>query len=222
MRYTFSAPDTQIPTIRVLRGNGGPKIESGYAKWTVADRPKRKGATIYAGSDPLGLAIPIIFDGWSAEDPIEDDIRDMLRMQHEIGGEPPRVQVNVGIAGGLPLDVRGMDFLITSIEWGDDQIWDTGPNGSLVRYRQDATVHLLEKVDPTVTVISAKLPGNTRGTKPSGTTHASTWHVKKGDTLTAIAVKVYHDRSRWRDIATANKIADPRNLKVGQTLRLPK
>lgn len=46
--------------------------------------------------------------------------------------------------------------------------------------------------------------------------------VKRGDTLSGIAGQVYRDPSRWREIARANGITDPRRLRPGDALRLPK
>jgi hypothetical protein len=46
--------------------------------------------------------------------------------------------------------------------------------------------------------------------------------VRRGDTLSGIAGQVYRDPSRWREIARANDIVDPRRLRAGDTLRLPR
>lgn len=46
--------------------------------------------------------------------------------------------------------------------------------------------------------------------------------VRRGDTLSGIAAQVYRDPARWRDIARANGIADPRRIRPGDTLRLPR
>lgn len=50
---------------------------------------------------------------------------------------------------------------------------------------------------------------------------SATYVVQKGDTLTAIAQKVYKDGSKWRLIAEANRTADPNRLQVGQKLVVP-
>lgn len=221
MRYIFSAPGTPIPDVRVLRGDTGPKMEAGFAKWQVVDRPKQRGVTIYNGMDPIGLAIPILFDGWIAGDSIQDDINNLYRMTREVSGEPPAVRINVGIAGGLPIDVTGIDWVITNVEQGDNQIWDFNHGGSLVRFRQDAVVHVLEKIDPKLLMIGTALPGNTRGSGP-GKKHPTRYVVKPGDTLPKISLAQLGERSRWREIAKLNSIADPRNIKVNQTLKLPK
>jgi hypothetical protein len=45
--------------------------------------------------------------------------------------------------------------------------------------------------------------------------------VRRGDTLSGIAAQVYRDPSRWREIARANGIVDPRGIRPGDALRLP-
>lgn len=62
--------------------------------------------------------------------------------------------------------------------------------------------------------------GMGRGT--AAVAHASTYTVKKGDTLTGIARQVYGDPRKVRDILNANPgVHDPNRIKVGQTLNLP-
>lgn len=51
--------------------------------------------------------------------------------------------------------------------------------------------------------------------------HAKLYTVQAGDTLSGIAAAEYGDPARWRPIADANRIANPRGLQVGQVLRLP-
>ncbi len=45
--------------------------------------------------------------------------------------------------------------------------------------------------------------------------------VTQGDTLSGIAGQFYDDPRIWRPIAIANRLADPRAITVGQTLRIP-
>lgn len=46
--------------------------------------------------------------------------------------------------------------------------------------------------------------------------------VKRGDSLTSIAAEMLHDPARWRLIADANNLDNPRTLEVGMTLSIPK
>ncbi|MFB2875392.1 CIS tube protein [Floridanema aerugineum] len=56
-----------------------------------------------------------------------------------------------------------------------------------------------------------------RQTDPELTTHV----VKRGDTLSSIAAQLYGDPKRWRIIAEANSLDDPRYLKIGSFLSIP-
>lgn len=48
------------------------------------------------------------------------------------------------------------------------------------------------------------------------------WVVRRGDTLSGIAGAVYRDAGKWRAIADANDIVDPRRLTPGRVLTLPR
>ncbi|MEW6733656.1 MAG: LysM peptidoglycan-binding domain-containing protein [Acidobacteriota bacterium] len=56
-----------------------------------------------------------------------------------------------------------------------------------------------------------------RETDPEFTTRL----VKRGDTLSSIAVEAYNDPTRWRLIADTNNLDNPRILKVGSILKIP-
>jgi LysM repeat protein len=53
--------------------------------------------------------------------------------------------------------------------------------------------------------------------------HSRNYVVKSGDTLASISRKFYKTSGRWKKIRDANsdKIDDPQNLKVGETLTIP-
>lgn len=59
------------------------------------------------------------------------------------------------------------------------------------------------------------------GHKTASTKSGTPVFVKKGETLTGIAARVYGSPSKWPLIAKANGITDPRKLKAGQTLVIP-
>lgn len=46
--------------------------------------------------------------------------------------------------------------------------------------------------------------------------------VKRGDTLSSIAAEMLDDPARWRVIADANNLDNPRTLEVGMSLSIPK
>lgn len=49
-----------------------------------------------------------------------------------------------------------------------------------------------------------------------------TWVVRRGDKYSSIAAAVYRDPAQWRAIAEANEVNDPRVLRPGTVLTLPK
>jgi nucleoid-associated protein YgaU len=75
--------------------------------------------------------------------------------------------------------------------------------------RANLTVVFTEYIEPVQ---------NKRENDPDLTTYV----VKRGDSLSAIAAKLYRDPTLWRAIATANDIDDPRQLPIGARLAIPK
>ena len=127
-------------------------------------------------------------------------------------------------------------LVLTRIEKGEDQprvceiSWGQAPVGSdfpflgvisslaqkFTQFRRDGrpvranlTLTLIEFLDPKL---------DKRKTDPELTTRV----VRGGETLSSIAAELYRDPKRWRIVAKANNIDDPRNLQVGQTLTIPK
>ena len=49
-----------------------------------------------------------------------------------------------------------------------------------------------------------------------------TWVARRGDTLAGISAAVYADPRLWREIARANGIVDPRRLRPGTVLTVPR
>jgi len=49
-----------------------------------------------------------------------------------------------------------------------------------------------------------------------------TWVVRRGDKYSSIAADVYRDPEQWRAIAEANQVKDPRVLRPGTVLTVPK
>lgn len=60
-------------------------------------------------------------------------------------------------------------------------------------------------------------------TAQNATGKVKQYKVQKGDSLSTIALKVYGDNRRWRDIYLANRASmrNERDLRVGQVLRIP-
>jgi nucleoid-associated protein YgaU len=58
-------------------------------------------------------------------------------------------------------------------------------------------------------------------TKGDGPQQTRVRQIKQGETLSLLAAQEYGDASKWRLIADANNISDPRRVKAGTQLKLP-
>lgn len=207
-KITFRTTDGSVAPVTAYRDESPPKFVAGFGGWEVLDRPKRTGATRWAGKAPLAMDVAILFDGFIQSDPVEAEITRLMHMAWApaINDEPPKVRVS----GGTPGDT--FTWLVNDLSWGDNQIWDFY-RGSMVRFRQDVVVHLLQSVDVNLAAVARPHVG--------GKVSPRYYTVKRGDTLQKIAVKMYGDREKWKVIAKANKIRDPRKIRVGQRLKIP-
>jgi hypothetical protein len=93
-------------SFNVLAGNDGPKIVSGYAKFSILARPERTGLTVFDGYDPIVMEVPIRFEarrsaGEAEGNQIERDIELLERMagrgafEGASVGPPPVIRVSV-------------------------------------------------------------------------------------------------------------------------------
>jgi hypothetical protein len=218
--YTFVAENGLRVTC--LRGEEPPGITDGYGGWTVADRPRRVGFAQWNGVSPIRVKIPCLFDGWRKESNIETEVGILARMgqpPNAVSGEPPVLNV----IGAMPR--KDIDrWVIESLDWGTNVIWGLDRHGAAVRFRQDVVVNLIQYVHP------ASLRRGGGGTTQGGTAgrpkgmpppKQKFWVVRRGDTLGKIAAKVYGNAKWWGQIAKANKIRDPKKLKINMRLRMP-
>jgi hypothetical protein len=60
------------------------------------------------------------------------------------------------------------------------------------------------------------------GSKISSPDFDKSWTVRRGDTLSSVAGALCQEPARWREIARANGIDDPRALEPGRELTIPR
>src|SRR5262252_6436265 len=114
--YIFKASDgTQV---KVLRGDGAPKMVGGIGGWNIVARPRRVGLTQWGGREPYQMDVPILFDRWHDQNSVEREIRQLNKMALGYDYAPPPT---VTMQGALP--VVGATWVITSIDWGDNVYW---------------------------------------------------------------------------------------------------
>jgi nucleoid-associated protein YgaU len=167
----------------------------------------------FGGGDSRQLSLELFFDVTgqvdrqgrltTVEDVREDTnkIVDLTKIQRD--EDQPRV---CRIFWGKSPDNSDFPFtgVITSLTQKFTQF---NRNGSPVR--ANLTLTFKEFLDPEL---------DRRQTDPELTTHI----LHGGETLSSIAANFYEDPRQWRIIAKSNQIDDPRRLKVGQILSIPK
>jgi len=115
---------------------------------------------------------------------------------------------------------------VCEISWGKAPINSDFPfRGVITSLTQKFTLFAIDgrplRANLNVTFLEFLPPEeDQRKTDPELTSHL----VRRGDTLSRIAEKVYSDPTKWRSIATANRLSDPRQLDtlIGQRLTIPK
>jgi nucleoid-associated protein YgaU len=151
------------------------------------------------------LEVELFFDTYDTPDLPKKDVREQtgpVVALLGIDGEqhaPPILRVTMA-----SLDLR---CVLTRVS---EKFQMFMPDGMPVRARLACT--FIEFVDPELAAQAANLQ-----TADFTKSHV----VVRGETLSSIAAQRYEDPQRWRPIALANGIADPRALAVGQTLRIP-
>jgi nucleoid-associated protein YgaU len=214
--------------------------------------PSELAATFRDGIDVLfnpttySIAKPVHWAEQSAADGLGGTSRDLDAPPLVFGGGGARVltlelffDVTEGGAEGTTFDVRDETNKIVALtRIGRNRAqppvcrvsWGKAPDGSDFPFdgvvtslsqtfvlfrgtgeplRANLAVVFTEFIDP---------EQNKKKTDPDLTTYL----VKRGDTLSSIAAKLYRDPALWRPIAEANGIDDPRGLTIGARLSVPR
>ncbi len=166
--------------------------------------------TQFEGGGSRTLTLSLFFDSYEGDEGAKDvrthtkKVADLARFDGDLH-RPPVCLVSWGGTGEEhDLPFKGV---VTSLTQKFTMFL---PDGTPVRATVDVTFKEYED------------PGRQERRNP---THSPdrrrTRPVKRGDTLWSIAAVVYEDPSRWRPIADANGIANPRELVPGTELIIP-
>lgn len=216
-RFKVTISANGVPDVIAFMDETPVQVVSGYGGWQVVSRERRIGLTQWQGKDPLRMSVPLLFDGVRSGQGQELAISHLSRMAlpPQGGGEPPVVTIS---GRGVP-SPGPTQWVIENLQWGSNVMWDFDDSGVMSRVRQDVVVNLLEYRGDDRVAFRALQPGLKPGKSTSG--WPKTYTVKSGDTLQKIAAHFYKNASKWKQIATANNIRDPKKLKVNSTIRIP-
>jgi hypothetical protein len=209
-----------------------PVVVAGYGGWSRVARPHRKALTEWVGRDSVSIQIEFLVDTVDDDTPgtgvfVENQCRDL----ESIGGvestdpEPPLCRLSSTPAPLMPHGYHRathVKWFLDTLAWDADQtIYNRAGN----RVRAAGTLTMTQFVEDTRLqgLSASKRRKTNRGSTKRSGSKKKTYVVKPGDTLSSIAAKksIYGDSSKWHAIARANKIRDPRHLKVGTRLRIP-
>jgi hypothetical protein len=108
------------------------------------------------------------------------------------------------------------------LKWGTFDIF----TGVFTSVRQRFTLFLEDgtpvRATLTCSLIGAATPGQARSAELHSSDVAKTRQVRRTDTLQSLAAEEYNDPAMWRHIAKANGIINPRDLRPGTVLAIPR
>lgn len=198
---------------------GAPLPTGGIGGWSRVERPKRKSITEWVGRDGISIEIPFIID-YLLEDngeACEQQVRNLEMIAGIEAGsnEPSLFRLKSTPPRLMPHGyerARTNKWFLESVSWDRDTVIAKA-NGKRVRIGGTMIVSQFTK-DSKIQRIRQKVERHNP---------RKFYVVKKGDTLQKIAARedVYGDARKWREIAQANKIRDPKKLKVGTKLKIP-
>jgi len=205
--------DNPSVTVVCRLGAQSASRSGGVGGWEDVDRPGRHAGTEWTSTPAVKLDVPILLDRLATRQPVESEIAAL----HLLGeppanserGTPPPV---VRLGGMVPHDNR--EWVIEDIA-GGDAVWV-----GMVRVRWWATVTLTAFEPLDVIKITRKKKGKRAATR--------VYVVKRGDSLGSIArdeLDAKTAKAIANGVATLkrlNKLRDPKSIKVGQKLKVPR
>lgn len=207
-------------TGKILRFQYDPEqceLTGGVGGWNETARPRHVAGTEYGGTPLYRVSFMLMMDGYVAGKSIEPSIAllEGWGQPHSNSKEPSVLQLVYATYSRLRWVIDDVQVSST-LRRGDGHRVQAWVQVNLIEYR-GLTSHATA-----VDSVRAQIIANNDAT---GNSHknptTTTYTVVKGDTLMHIAAKKLGNASRWKEIATLNKIKDPYHLHVGAKLKLP-
>ena len=176
-------------------------------KYNEVERPDRKPVTTSPGISLKQMSMELFIGSNNFEKSIDSDLATLEQLaftkQILLVEYDPRTQGQ---------------WNITSLDYESIE----RQSGSNIITRANVNIEFTEAIGfNTKTNVASLVAGSASlVASTTSTSNPKTYVIKKGDTLSAISIKFYYTPNKWRIIADANKL-DPKNLKVGKTIRIP-
>jgi nucleoid-associated protein YgaU len=197
-------------TLIALISTSNPETTDGRGGWSEVARQRRPSVVEWLGTSTLKATLPLMLDAWAGGGTVASSLG-VINAMAPIS--PTKEPIAVTVTGAWPIP-SNIHWQIQSVTWGERVL---RPDGQVAR--AEATLELVQ--DTRADVVIRTSPAKASKTKNGKTKKQATYTVKRGDTLSSIAAKKLGSASKWKTIATLNKIRDPNHLRVGQVLKLP-
>jgi hypothetical protein len=226
----LTADDDPSLTVLCELGDGYPRVTQGYGGFETVARQQDVALTPWRGFDPLAIELPLWIDdltGGRSVEPVVDVLealagRGRRRTRTPDGGyvKPPAVIVHTG--GVMPYDAHAfpdMRWSVNALDFDDEE---TITNDAGNRIRVPVTVTLLQRVEParlqsaSMRALAQRQQNNKKGRG------ARRYTARKGDTAMSIARGQLGDAGRYVEILKLNGLRDPRAIREGAVLKIPR
>ncbi|GAB4517695.1 MAG: peptidoglycan-binding protein [Anaerolineae bacterium] len=183
------------------------------SKWQDQERNRQKPELQYTGGDRKKLSMELFFDTYELGEDVRKHTGQIARLlipsvDTSNGKRPPKVELSWGPADPDP--ASGFFPFVGVLESLKQQFTMFTGEGKPVRARL------------TVSFKEYSLPEEELQRNPQRSSYpVQTYTVKAGDTLSGIAGKLWKAPAKWRLIADANEIENPRALEPDQVLIIP-
>jgi len=214
-RVNFYALDGSVD-LTLPMGDGPATLTGGVGGWAEEMRRGLPPVMWWDAPPAYRQEVPLLLVGHSQEEAIHE----LYKLGRSPGGRrpPPIVMIS-----GPAIHRADLEWVVEGIEAGTKVKRRAGDGN---RVEQDFTVKLAHYSG--VEVIVERSPSRQAAGKGGGKTKGgrgrTTYRVVRGDSLPEIAARkdIYGDARQWKRIANANGIRDPRSLRVGRVLKIPR
>lgn len=181
------------------------------SKWEEQQGNRRRPELQYTGGERKRLSMELFYDTYEAKEDVRlytGKLQQLLVVTTDGGNNGKRPPV-VELSWGQAQSNVGFPFRCV-LESLKQQFTLFTSDGMPVRAKVSVSFKEYE------------LPKEEQQREPRRSSYpAQTYTVREGDTLSGIAAAVWSDPAKWRVLADANDVSNPRALRPGQALIVP-
>ena len=169
----------------------------------------------------LGLVAYKIFKGRNVvPTPLTQNVTEESTRSGELTQPTAAVSLPVEhtVTAGETLWAISQRYYTSGYNWVDIARVNNLKNGNILAVGQKLTIPDISVRKPVVVEQQVKVTPVVKSAAISGDKYT----VLKGDNLWTISVRAYGDGFRWKEIAGANKLANPRLIHAGNILTIPR